>query len=292
MRSEQEMLDLLLSTAEHDERIRAVYLNGSRANVKVPKDIFQDFDIVYVVTETASFLADPHWLKRFGEILIMEEPDRLDRALGQPRDFSERYAWLMQFTDGNRIDLSILTKAAMRKEFGRDSLSVVLLDKEALLPEIPAANDGDYLVQRPSQAIFDCRCIDFYWVAPYIAKGLWRNELLYALDYFQSQKVKLITMLNWQVGTETDFTVSTGKSGKYLKNYLSPQTWQKLLATYPGSEETALWQALFTMMDLFEETAQTVAVRLQFSYDQRLARNSKSFVRHIYELPRNAKEIY
>ncbi len=292
MRNEQKMLDLLLSTARNDERIRAVYLNGSRANVKVPKDIFQDFDIVYVVTETASFLADPAWLDRFGEILIMEEPDQLDQILGKAIDFSQRYAWLMQFTDGNRIDLSILTKAAMRKEFGSDSLTVVLLDKDALLPKIPAANDGDYLVQRPTQAIFDCRCIDFYWVAPYIAKGLWRNELLYALDCFQYPKFKLITMLNWLVGTETDFAVSTGKSGKYLKNYLPPQTWQKLLATYPSGEEAALWQALFTMMDLFEETAQEVAARLHFTYDQKLARNSRSYVRHIHELPRDAKEIY
>lgn len=55
MRTEQEMFDLLLTTAQYDERIRAVYLNGSRANPHVAKDMFQDFDMVYVVTETASF---------------------------------------------------------------------------------------------------------------------------------------------------------------------------------------------------------------------------------------------
>lgn len=83
----------------------------------------------------------------------------------------------------------------------------------------------------------------------------------------------VITMLNWLVGTETDFAVSTGKSGKYLKNYLPPQTWQKLLATYPSGEEAALWQALFTMMDLFEETAQEVAARLHFTYDRSFSRS-------------------
>ena len=55
MRTEKEMFDLLISIAQSDERIRAVYLNGSRTNPNVPKDIFQDYDVVYVVTETKPF---------------------------------------------------------------------------------------------------------------------------------------------------------------------------------------------------------------------------------------------
>ena len=56
MRTEKEMFDLLISIAQSDERIRAVYLNGSRTNPNVPKDIFQDYDVVYVVTETKPFI--------------------------------------------------------------------------------------------------------------------------------------------------------------------------------------------------------------------------------------------
>ena len=37
MRSEQEMYDLILDIAKTDERIRAVYMNGSRANPKIKK---------------------------------------------------------------------------------------------------------------------------------------------------------------------------------------------------------------------------------------------------------------
>lgn len=62
MRSEKEMLDLILGIAKDDERIRAVYMNGSRTNPNVPKDIFQDYDIVYVVTETESFIEDRQWI--------------------------------------------------------------------------------------------------------------------------------------------------------------------------------------------------------------------------------------
>ena len=38
MRTEQEMMDLILLFAEKDERIKVVGMEGSRTNVHVPKD--------------------------------------------------------------------------------------------------------------------------------------------------------------------------------------------------------------------------------------------------------------
>ena len=46
MRTPQEMLNLILTTAQEDDRIRAVILNGSRADPNALPDRFQDFDIV------------------------------------------------------------------------------------------------------------------------------------------------------------------------------------------------------------------------------------------------------
>ena len=52
MRSEKGMMDLVLSLAEQDERIRIVTLEGSRANINIPKDEFQDYDITYFVSDS------------------------------------------------------------------------------------------------------------------------------------------------------------------------------------------------------------------------------------------------
>ena len=41
MRTEKEMYDLILSIAQNDKKIRAIYLNGSRTNPNVLKDIFK-----------------------------------------------------------------------------------------------------------------------------------------------------------------------------------------------------------------------------------------------------------
>src|SRR5512136_1184319 len=104
VRSEREMLELIVNTAKNDERIRAVIMNGSRANPNAPRDFFQDYDVVYVVTDVAPFKDDPHWLKRFGELMIMQMPDDM---LDPPPSDNEGFAYLMQFTDGNRIDLNL-----------------------------------------------------------------------------------------------------------------------------------------------------------------------------------------
>lgn len=42
MRTEQEMMDLILGVAKTDERIQAVLLVGSRANPTVPKDSYRE----------------------------------------------------------------------------------------------------------------------------------------------------------------------------------------------------------------------------------------------------------
>lgn len=75
MRTEEQMMKLILDTAKEDERILAVYMNGSRTNPNAPKGIFQDYDIVYVVTETESFQKDRTWIDRFGERLFMQYPE-------------------------------------------------------------------------------------------------------------------------------------------------------------------------------------------------------------------------
>jgi len=51
MRTEREMMDLILGYAASRDDIRAVVMNGSRANPRAPQDPFQDYDIVYYVRD-------------------------------------------------------------------------------------------------------------------------------------------------------------------------------------------------------------------------------------------------
>lgn len=293
MRTEKEMFDLILDVANSDDRIMAVYMNGSRANPNVKKDIFQDYDIVYVVTETASFINDEGWISIYGDPIIIQEPDKLDKIQGRDVDFENGYTYLMQFTDGNRIDLHLQTKEALVKEYGNDKLTIPLLDKDDCLPQIPASTDEDYWVQKPTYGQYISRCNNFWWVAPYCAKGLWREEILFTIEVMNSYvRQELLTMLNWYVGTETGFKFSTGKSKKHLKKYINSEIWTRLMKTFNMSDYGSSWEALITTCELFSEIAPLVGNILGYEYNYTEAENSFSFIKHIKELPKNAAEIY
>ena len=56
-------------------------MNGSRANPKARRDIFQDFDIIYVATDVSPFKNNCEWIKRFGEVMIMQMPEEIFLAI-------------------------------------------------------------------------------------------------------------------------------------------------------------------------------------------------------------------
>jgi aminoglycoside 6-adenylyltransferase len=289
MRSEQEMLDLIINTARKDERVRAVIMNGSRLNPNAPKDFFRDYDVIYVVTEKVSFWADPDWIKVFGELMILQLPDDMSDPPPTDKDF---YGYLMQFADGNRIDLSLLPVSKLDR-LKEDSLTLPLLDKDGILPQFPPPNDSSYIPKKPTaKAFFDC-INEFWWVSPYVAKGLWRREIIYAkemLDLYVREQ--LTKMLDWYVGMRNDFQKSHGKMGKYVEKFLEPELWELLLKTYSAADYQHTWQALFAMGDLFRKLAIPVANHFGFDYPHGDDQRVSAHLRHVYHLPRDAKEMY
>ncbi|MBO5031780.1 MAG: aminoglycoside 6-adenylyltransferase [Lachnospiraceae bacterium] len=282
MRTEKEMYDLILGIAEKDDRIRAVYMNGSRTNPNVPKDIFQDYDIVYVVEETKSFIEDKEWIKRFGEVLYMQYPDENPNY---PSDKENSYGWLMQFTDGNRIDLTVKSVSHVMQHIKDDKLCKILLDKEGILPPLEPATDCGYWITKPSKEQYLAACNEFWWCTNNIAKGLWRQEMLYVQDMANFiVRMQLITMLNWKAGLLTNWSVSTGKSSKYLCQWLSEEEWKELTATYFDCNLENAWQAVFRMCELFQNTAKYVGEQLGYEYNQEEGAAALHFLEHTYEM--------
>lgn len=273
---------MILSTARSDERIRAVMLNGSRANPSAPRDIFQDFDIVYLVTELESFKADPSWINRFGERMVMQLPSEFADV---PPDI---YAYLLQFSDGNRIDLTLKTGG-----FSPDSQSILLLDKNAVIAPLPPPSDADYLPKPPTAKAFLNCCNEFWWVCPYVAKGLWREEFTYARYHLDTVlRDQLMQMLDWYVGIRTGFQKSPGKSGKYLQQHLPPPQWEQLLQTYAGASYEQTWDSLLAMTELFRAVAQEVAAHFGFEYPYRDDERVSAHLKHVRHLPKDATAIY
>ncbi len=288
MRSEQEMFDLILNTARKDERIRAVIMNGSRANPNAPRDIFQDFDIVFVVTAVTPFRHNPNWIDQFGKMMILQTPDEMDEP---PAGDEDRFAYLMQFADGNRIDLTLFPIAKLN-QLGKDSLSVLLLDKDGIINPFPPANESDYLPKPPTAKEYAHCCNEFWWICTYIAKGLWREELTYAKSFEEVAREQLLKMLTWHIGIKTQFAQNPGKMGKYFKQYLTPNQWQMLQKSYADANPDTCWDALLTMGVLFRETAVSVATHFNFNYPHDDDKKVTAHLHHVRSLPKDAQEIY
>lgn len=284
MRSEEEMYELILNTAQADDRVRAVILNGSRANPNAPRDIFQDFDIIYVVTNVATFKKDPDWIERFGDIMILQMPDDMgDSARGD----EESYAYLAQFMDGNRIDLTLFPIAKL-DELGKDSLSVLLLDKDGIVGPFLPADESDYLPKPPTSKEFSDCCNEFWWVSTYVAKGLWRGEIVYAKTLFdQTLREQLMKMLVWWIGIDTHFSKNPGKFGKYFQKYLRPESWDLLEKTYADASYERTWEALFAACNLFRKATLPVASHFGYEYPQGDDERVSAYLERVRSLPRN-----
>ena len=282
MRTENEMYNLILEIAKNDDRIKAVYMNGSRTNENVPKDIFQDYDIVYVTDDVKSFIEDKDWIRPFGEILYMQYPDENPYY---PSDKENSYGWLMQFADGTRIDLTVQSINYTLSHIQDDKLCKILLDKENILPEIAAATDCQYWVKKPTKEQYLAVCNNFWWCTNNIAKGLWRREIPYVQD-MTSHVVRdqLIIMLNWKVGILTEWSVSTGKSSKYLYKWISEKEWKMFLSTYFDGNVDNAWKSVFGMCELFRSVAQFVGKKFGWEYNENEGKAAYDFLKYVHQL--------
>jgi aminoglycoside 6-adenylyltransferase len=263
MRTEKEMFDLLLSFAKNDERIRVVGMEGSRTNINIPKDDFQDYDITYIVTDRDFFIKNDDWLDVFGKRIFMQKPEAMDLFPAETDGFS----YLMLFEDDIKIDLTVLPIELLEKYLTHDKLIKILLDKDGLVLNPPIPTDKDYWIYKPSAAFFDDCCNEFWSVSTYIAKGLFRKELLFASWHMeQIERVELLRMLSWKIGITHGYGFSVGKHSKFINKYLSENEWNLLMKTYCMDSIEKCWAALEAAQILFRQTSHYIADKLGYVY--------------------------
>ncbi|WP_090391843.1 aminoglycoside 6-adenylyltransferase [Niabella drilacis] len=291
-RSEAEMMELILEVAK-DPRIQAVLQDGSRSNPGVRPDIFQDFDIIYVVNELSSFLKDHNWVQVFGEQMILQLPEAMELYPPTP-ELEGAFSYLLQFKDGNRIDLTMVPVARLGQLIS-DSLCKVIWDKAGIFKAhpLPPASDASYIVQRPSERSFTDCCNEFWYTNAGLAKGLWREEVVPAQELInQVIRAALLQMMNWYIGCRHEFSVNTGKWGRNYQRYLEPEMYQKLLATYPAADLQQVWRSVYMAQELFRKAAQFIAAELGYTYPEDWDKNVTAYMQHVQQLPKNASRIY
>ena len=171
--------------------------------------------------------------------MIVQMPEEMSLV---PPDGDGKFPYLMQFMDGNRIDLTLVPVELINNFVGQDSLSKLLLDKDNCIEEFPPASDKDYLIKKPTEKEFLGCCNEFWWCSTNVAKGLWREELSYAKGMLDGPvRDMFIVMLEWHIGMKTDFTVNAGKFGKHFEQYIEKDMWEQFKRTFSNAEYENIW---------------------------------------------------
>ena len=258
MRTETEMLDVILKTAE-TLQVAAVAMSGSRTNSQAPQDEFQDYDVVYVVENLDELITDLSWLDQFGKRIIEQEVGLGNRRL-----------YLMLFEDGNRIDLTLCPKEHIHEWVDSEAGFTVLEDSENLF-EAYFPNLERYWITPATETDFKNSCNEFWWVSAYVVKGICRNQLIYATDHLYGIcQQELLKVLAWQVASDRG-AVDIGKNCKYLFNYLPTEKEKEFSSLLDFASLDKIIQSLFATMQLFHQEAQSLAQKMGFDYDKEVA---------------------
>lgn len=258
MRTETEMLDVILQTAEALQ-VKAVAMSGSRTDTRAPKDEFQDYDVVYVVDDLDNLTSDLSWLDPFGK-----------RIIEQHNILGNRRLYLMLFEDGNRIDLTLCPKEHIKEWVDSEADYTALKDEKGLF-ESYTTSPQRYWTNPASAIDFEKACNEFWWVSAYVVKGICRNQLIYATDHLYGIcQQELLKVLAWQVASDRG-KVDIGKNYKYLFNYLPVEKEKEFSNLLDFSSSNKITQSLFATMQLFHREAQAFSLKTGFPYDKETA---------------------
>ena len=258
MRTEPEMLDLILQTAKV-LKVEAIAMSGSRTNPKASKDEFQDYDIVYVVDDLDNLTSNLDWLDQFGTRMIEQH-----NILGNHR------LYLMLFEDGNRIDLTLCPKEHIQEWVDSEAGFIVLEDPKGLF-EPYSPSPQRFWTSPATEKDFEKSCNEFWWVSAYVVKGICRKQVIYATDHLYGIcQQELLKILAWQVASERG-VVDIGKNNKYLFNYLPAEIEKEFSNLLDFSSLDKITQSLLATMEFFHQEAQYLAQKMDFDYDKEVA---------------------
>jgi aminoglycoside 6-adenylyltransferase len=287
----RDVIHTLVDWAAARASVRALLLTSTRALPDAHLDVLSDYDVILVVQAVEPWVADRSWLNDFGEVLVAYwDPLQPDPDFGM-----NQCANVVQYADGLKLDFSLWPMALLQKIVALPELPAeldagyqVLLDKDQLTAALRPPTFKAYLPKPPSLATYQVLINDFLSDAPYVAKCLWRDELLpakWCLD-FDMKHLYLRQMLEWRMGIEQDWSVPAGSLGKGLKRHLPADLWTQVEETYAGASRVENGEALERTLALFRQVALEVGRYFGYPYPEAMHQRVTAYVDKIKQLQR------
>jgi aminoglycoside 6-adenylyltransferase len=143
-----------------------------------------------------------------------------DNWYSHPYDFSSRdsFAYLMQFKDGKRVDLTIFDINNYDR-LKNNNEPIIKIFSKSELDIIEISNDKAFFSLYPSRDEFLDMSSEFTWLTLYVAKGLLRSQNILAWHYLNELLKIYSIFLAWKKVEKSDFPINYGKYFSYLDNF-------------------------------------------------------------------------
>jgi aminoglycoside 6-adenylyltransferase len=248
-----------------------------------------DYDVSFLVTDPATWQAPGDWVRALGEPLLRVRDVVEVDGLPVQND-------MLLFADGAKIDCSFWPVEIAARIAGQGSLPTewdhgyrVLLDKDGLTAGWPRPTGNAYRPSPPASDEFQAAVEEFWWLCTYVAKNLWRGELLTArvLFEYEFRHLILLRFVVWRIGIDSGWTARPGFFGRRVPALMGEALWEE----WQASEQflrTAdeMWTALWHTIELFRVLAIGIAADLALAYPADLDARMVSYLRGIQRLPR------
>lgn len=280
------VIQRLIQWAEARHDIRAMLISSTRAIPNAAVDQLSDYDIILVVDDIHPYHAERSWLQAFGQPLvtywdpIQRDPDYEQECFGN----------VILYQGGRHIDFTFWPVALLQQIAAAPTLPAeldagyrILLDKDGLTAGMAAPTYNAYIPTPPTAEAFQHWIEEFFSDVPYVAKCLWRHELLpvkWVLDH-DMKHIYLLPMLEWRMEIDYGWRVKTGVLGRGLQKRLPPHLWAQLEDSYAGADIAENWGALIKTVALFRQAAQEVAAHLGYPYPHDLDQGVMAYVEQI-----------
>jgi aminoglycoside 6-adenylyltransferase len=163
----------------------------------------------------------------------------------------------------------------------------VLLDKDQRTAGWKPPSYQAHIPARPTEAEYQALVEEFWWGTTYVAKSLWRDDLVFA-KWVLDQDLKLETMrrmLEWRIELDHIWSVKPGLHGRGLKQLLPPDIWSEFASTYVSLDVEETWAALDRAIALLRQVALNVGNALGYPYPQQVDDQVSAYLEAIREMP-------
>lgn len=169
----------LIAWGQARDDVRAMILTSTLTNPNAKTDLFSDYDVILVLTTIQPYFDDRSWLNDMGRMMVVyRDPIRLEYGFG-------RFAYITQYEGVLKIDYTLMPVGLWQMIANEPELRpdldigyLVLLDKDHLTNNLKPPTYTAYIPPKPTPQEFYRVVEELFHEGTYVAKNLWRDELL------------------------------------------------------------------------------------------------------------------